>query len=104
MDENEKLQSLLKDEAFVERLLKMTPEEVQKALEEEGVHFTVEEINQAGEAIKAIAENDGELTEEALENVAGGGKLGKKVGSFVLGMVVGGIVVTGATLIALMTW
>lgn len=104
MDENEKLQSLLKDEAFVERILRMTPEEVQKVLEEEGVHFTVEEIIQAGEMIKAIAENDGELSEEALENVAGGGKLGKKIGSFVVGIVVGGIIVTGATLVALLTW
>lgn len=100
MSENEKMQNLLKDESFVKRIVQMTPEEVQKEFKAEGIEITVEEIAQAGEYINSIIKNGGELSEEALENVAGGGK----VGSFLAGMVVGGTLTVGITVVALLTW
>ena len=53
-----------------------TPEEVQAVLQEEGLEFSLEEINQLKEsvvkALEKTSEADGELSDEDLEDVAGG--------------------------------
>lgn len=100
MTENEKIELLLKNEEFVKRIVQMTPEEVQKEFEAAGVAISVEEIVQAGKYINSIIKEDGELDENALENVAGGGK----VGSFVAGMIAGGGLTVVVTLVALASW
>ena len=67
----ELLKEVLSDEAFAKSLREMeTPEDVQTALKEKGVDLSIEDIK----AIQNILVNqeDGELSEDDLENVAGG--------------------------------
>ena len=67
----ELLKEVLSDEAFAKSLIEMeTPEDVQTALKEKGVDLSIEDIK----AIQNILVNqeDGELSEDDLENVAGG--------------------------------
>ncbi|MFZ7101729.1 MAG: Nif11-like leader peptide family RiPP precursor [Peptococcaceae bacterium] len=71
-----KLQAKLEtDKGLAEKLFTLeTPQEVQSTLKEEGLEFTLEEIDMLGNALVkslSVAE-DGELTDEALEDVAGG--------------------------------
>ena len=86
----ERMKEVLADEAFVKELFTLeTAQEVQEALSQKGVELTVEDIEliadllnryQAGEltgkeekAIKAAQSfKDGELSDEELEEVAGG--------------------------------
>ncbi len=69
MDE-ERIKELFSDEAFVNSILEMeTPEEVQKALAEKGIDLTIDEICTIQ---KSLSQSDGELSEDDLENVAGG--------------------------------
>ena len=70
MDE-QKVKEVFSDEAFVKELVELdTPEEVQARLKEKGVDVSVEEIEQIAKALQSQAE--GELDEDALEDVAGG--------------------------------
>ena len=80
----EKLQEVLSDEAFAKELLKMEDvEDVQIALEKKDIEMSLDEIRQAGNIMKKLqsgelsleqAQNmaDGELSEDELEEVAGG--------------------------------
>ena len=72
----EKLNELLKDEAFVKELLeKETAEEAQKLLASKGIELTIEQL----EAIQKVskAQNNEELGDEQLEQVAGGFSIGQ---------------------------
>lgn len=67
----ELLKEVLSDTDFAKSLAEMeTPEEVQAALKEKGVDISLEDIA----AIQNVLENqnEGELSEDDLENVAGG--------------------------------
>ncbi len=67
----ELLKSVLSDSDFAQKLLEMeSPEEVQSALKNKGIDLTLEDIH-AVQNILANQEN-GELNEDELENVAGG--------------------------------
>ena len=80
----EKLKEVLSDDAFVKELLAMEkPEDVQAALEEKGVEFTLDDIKQIGEVIRKVQSGEisqeqveraanGELSEDELEGVSGG--------------------------------
>ncbi|MTI81348.1 MAG: Nif11-like leader peptide family natural product precursor [Firmicutes bacterium] len=64
------------DPSFAEKLFSLeTPEEVQSLLKEQGLELTLEEINSAKDDIVQSVEKgaDGELSDENLEGVAGGG-------------------------------
>ncbi|MEN1761409.1 MULTISPECIES: Nif11-like leader peptide family RiPP precursor [Anoxynatronum] len=68
-------QKLEADEQLVEKLMQQeTPEEVQALLKENGVDLTIEEINTVREALLKAMERseEGELSEEDLEEVTGG--------------------------------
>ncbi len=81
----QKMKEVFSDEQFVKSLLELeTPEEVQKVLAEKEIDVTEEEIVKAREIL--IRYNNGELSEEELENVAGGGLLS------ILGGVVAGLI------------
>lgn len=69
-----KLEELMKDEAFVKAMFsKESSEEVQKLFAENGVELTMEEIEGLAAAIlQAAPEGNGELSEDALDSVAGG--------------------------------
>ncbi len=71
MDNEELLKQALADKDFAESLINMeTPEEVQAALNDKGISLSLEDISM----IQQILENgtEGELSEDELENVAGG--------------------------------
>lgn len=73
-EELAKLEVALKDEAFVDSLAeKKDAAEVQKALEARGINFTVEEVEKIRETLIKASKESAELSEESLEDVAGGG-------------------------------
>ena len=78
-----KLQEVFSDEAFKNKLLLMEDEgDVQKALEEKGIEFTLDEIRRIKEHANKYRNGedsqeqsdlaDGELSEDELMDVAGG--------------------------------
>lgn len=71
---NEKLNELLQDESFIKNLLSLeTDEEVQSFLSENGVDFTLSEIAAIKSGVAArLAGDEEELSDDDLENVAGG--------------------------------
>jgi len=70
------LQSKLEtDKEFAEKLISLkTPEEMQSLLKEQGIEFTIEEIEVLREAMAEVAAKGdaGELSDKELEDVAGG--------------------------------
>ena len=71
----EKLTELLKDKAFAEEFFKQeTAEDAQKFLASKGVDVTIDELNQLRDAIVTRLDdsNGDELSDDQLENVAGG--------------------------------
>ena len=74
--ENEKIQEILKDKEFSSQVLKMeTPEEVQKAFKQKGIELSLEEVGIIGDLVNSmIAKNSTSLSEEDLEEIAGGGQ------------------------------
>lgn len=69
----EKLTELMKDKEFVKKILEMeTPEEVQKALAEKGVDLSIEQIEDIRKGIIARVSSEEEMSDEQLEQVAGG--------------------------------
>lgn len=64
------------DKAFAEKLLSQTEnEKLIEVAKEEGIELALEDIAEANEIIAKAMEkkNEGELSEDELENVAGGG-------------------------------
>ena len=69
-----KLKEVMADKTFAEKLLSLEePEDVKKALEEKGVSLTLDEIRQMAEDAIREDEGDGELSDDELDMVAGGG-------------------------------
>ncbi len=69
------LKKMGEDKSFAEKILTQTEnEKLIEIAKAEGIELTVEDIDEINEAVaKAMRlKNDGELTEEELENVAGG--------------------------------
>jgi predicted ribosomally synthesized peptide with nif11-like leader len=91
------LTKMNEDKAFAEKLLTQTEKE--KVIElagAEGIVITLEDIDEANEIIKKALElrqTEGELSEEELENVAGGSVL-----MLALSMLGLGSLITAATL------
>ena len=70
LDRNKRLEELAKDKEFIEKLAKLdSVEAVTEALNEAGAEVTVEEMQRGLEYYDAHGD---ELSEEALETVAGG--------------------------------
>ncbi|MFZ7101728.1 MAG: Nif11-like leader peptide family RiPP precursor [Peptococcaceae bacterium] len=68
-------EKLAADQNLAERIFAVeTPEEVQSLLEEQGLEFTLPEINMLRDTlVKSLARGEGdELSDEDLEEVAGG--------------------------------
>ena len=70
----EKIKEVFADEQFVNELMEMdSVQEVQAALHEKDLDLSEEELNATREVLIKMAENGGtELSDEELENVAGG--------------------------------
>lgn len=63
-----------KDAETAKSLLEKSPEEVSAYMKTQGYEYSVEEIKAIGAELKAMADkqSEGELDEDALEDVAGG--------------------------------
>lgn len=86
----EQIKELFSDETFVASILEMeTPEEVQKALSERGLDLSLEEINTIQ---NSLSNEEEELSEDQLEEVAGG----FAVTTLVCGLIIGGAAAGGA--------
>lgn len=84
----EKINELFQDETFVENLLsKETDIEVKALLAENGVEISLEEISAIKKTVEARLENDSELSEDDLENVAGGSDVSDIITGVVDGLV-----------------
>ena len=70
----ERIKEVFADEAFVKELFsKETPEEVQAMLEDKDIELSIDEIVKLKELLEKKVENpDAELSDEDLEDVAGG--------------------------------
>ncbi len=70
----EKLQDILKDKAFAEKIAKLqTPEKVQAAFKEKGIEFSVDEVQLIDSIINKMVENKStKLSEEDLNEISGG--------------------------------
>lgn len=72
-----------------------TPEEAQAVLNEAGLDFTKEEVVELGELlVKGMDQKEGELSEDDLEDVAGGAVITLTTAAAVIG-IVGGAASTG---------
>ncbi len=72
----EKLKEIFADKDFAVKVMSMeTAEEVQAVVKEKGVELTIEEINQIQAQFLKAAENSEEISDDELENVAGGSLL-----------------------------
>ena len=68
-----RLEEAMKDKDFAEKLMALEePEDVRKALLEKDVDLSVEEIKQIAELMSEHADDLDELTEDELEEAAGG--------------------------------
>jgi len=84
----QKIKEIFADEAFVSSILEMeTPEEVQKALADKGLDLSVDEINTIKESLSA---EEGELSDEQLEDVSGG-----SITAVICGLIIGGAALAG---------
>ena len=75
---NEKWIPVFENEELAMKVIPLQPEEAQKVLAENGYEFTLDEIIAAGEELYQMRERmntSGELTEDDLSDVAGGGWL-----------------------------
>ena len=91
----EKLGALLANEDFCQKFISCTTkQEAYKLFADNGSDLTEEEINGLALQIKALTqkliENDGELSEEDLEQIAGGMSTNTAIGCGVVGSAVGG--------------
>lgn len=69
----ERIKELLADEAFVAKLTELeTPEEVVAAFKEKDVEVSVDDITNVKTQLEKMNESGGELSEDELEDVAGG--------------------------------
>lgn len=61
------------DPVFAEKLIELeTADDAQSLLKAEGLEFTVEELSSFADAVNRYGESEGELSDEALDGVAGG--------------------------------
>ena len=95
----EKFAELIRDEAFAAALNNCgSAEAVKELLDKNGVDFSMEEIHAmlvvVGTLFQKLEENDGELTDEDLEQIAGGWSWG----SFFKGLGIGALAAATATL------
>lgn len=70
---NETFKKLMDDQEFVIKMMSQeNPEAVQKLLVENGVDASMEDVMTLAKALENAADHEGELNEDALDEVAGG--------------------------------
>ena len=98
--DQEKMQKVLSDKAYVESIVKLSPEDAAKSLQDKGVEVTAEDLVKVRDFIMSHKEElqNGELSEDALASVAGG------VGDGVLAVIIGGLVVAATVSMPIFLW
>ena len=87
----QQIKEIFSDESFVNSILEMeTPQDVQKALSEKGLDLSLEEINTIQNTL-INNDNEGELSEDDLENVAGG----VAITTVICGLIIGAATASG---------
>ena len=73
--DKQKLQEVFSDKAYVESIAKMSAEDAAKSLCDKGVEVTADDLMKVHDLILEHKEQlqNGELTEDMLANIAGGG-------------------------------
>ena len=68
-----RIKEALSDESFTKELFALeTAEEAQVKLREKGIELSLDEINAIPKTLRKMYDSNGELSEDALEDVAGG--------------------------------
>ena len=76
---NDKLDELLQNVDFLSKVMPLSPEEAQKEFAKEGVEITADELNEIAALLKISQSENGELDEAALDGVAGGRLISKRL-------------------------
>lgn len=86
----EKWNEVFRNEELAKKVVALSPEEAQKILSENGFDFTLDEILEAGKEINELLAKykNGEISEEDLAEVSGGGH----GGYFLVGIVAGVVI------------
>ncbi len=72
-ERKEKIKLALKDQKFIKRISELNDEkEIQKIFIEKNIELTLEEISQLKKLFFKSIKNNGELSDEDLDSVAGG--------------------------------
>ena len=83
------LEEMKKDEQFAKELLTMSPEDASKKLNDIGLDFSKEELLKIAsdlEKMKEVADKEGEISEEDIEKVVGGGTYSAGTYGFMTGL------------------
>ncbi len=89
----QEIKKLFSDEKFVSEILDMeSPEEVRSALQIKGLDLSLEEIAVIKNSLDSAEE---ELSEDQLENVAGGFALSAGATALICGLIIGGSTLKG---------
>lgn len=80
-----KLQEVFSDKEYVEGIAKLSPEDAAKSLQEKGVDVTADDLVKVHDFVLAHQEElqNGELSEDALAEIAGGGTADAIFGSVI---------------------
>lgn len=74
----DRIKNALKDNNFVESLVKLEkPEDVQAAFKEKGIELSLDEINKIKTLMEKINEDGSELSDNELDNIVGGLNFGQ---------------------------
>ena len=92
--DKQKLQEVFSDKAYMESIVKMSAEDAAKSLCEKGVEVTADDLMKVHDFIMAHKEQlqNGELPEDVLAEISGGGSFWGTLAGLSGGSVVGGIV------------
>lgn len=87
---SEKWNDVFSNEELTKKVVALSPEEAQKVLAENGFVFTLEEVLEQGKEINELLEKfkKGEISEEELTAVSGGGHKGYFLVGIVAGVVI----------------
>ena len=69
---NKRTEELFKNVDFLKKVSDMDPETAQKEFEREGSDITIDELKEIAVGLEKYIQNNGELTEEKLDDVNGG--------------------------------
>ena len=83
----EKIQAILAEEGFVEKLMDCEePEQVQALFAEKGVELGLDDVMGISKGLKAALDDSDELDEDSLDSVAGGSVTVAVIGAVVTGV------------------